>query len=53
MLAAILSWIGKIIAEVAKDVLKSPAKEIEITEVRGAVDLDPTPVSNLRDEYRV
>lgn len=57
MLASILAWIGKIIssvfAEVAKDVLKTPAKEIEVTEERGTIDVDPTPMSELRDDYRV
>jgi len=55
MWAGIFAWLGKIFAsvfaEVAKDVLKTPAKEIEVTEVRGDVDLPPTPVDELLADY--
>lgn len=55
MLQAILAWFGnvfaKVFAEVAKDVLKTPAKEIEVSEVRGDIDLPPTPVDELIADY--
>ena len=55
ILTAIFGWLGKIFAsvftEVLKDVLKTPAKEIEVTEVRGDVDLPPTPVDELLADY--
>jgi len=50
-----LAFIGKIFAsvfsEVLKDVLKTPAKEVEITSSRGEIDLPPTPVDELLTEY--
>jgi len=55
MLEIILAFVGKIFAsvfaEVAKDVLKTPAKEIEVTEVHGDIDLPPTPVDELLADY--
>jgi hypothetical protein len=57
MLEILLAFFGnmfaKIFSEVAKDVLKTPAKEIEITEVRGDVDIKPTPVDELITDYRL
>jgi len=55
MWSAVFAWFGKIFAsvfaEVAKDVLKTPAKEIEVTEVHGDIDLPPTPVDELLADY--
>lgn len=55
MLAAFLSWIGKIFAsigaEVIIDVLNTPAKELEVVEVRGDVDLPSTSANELLTEY--
>jgi hypothetical protein len=55
MLEILLAFFGnvfaKIFSEVAKDVLKTPAKEIEVTEVRGDVDVPPTPVDELLADY--
>lgn len=57
MLASILAWFSKIFAsvfaEVAKDVLKTPAKEIEVSEVHGDIDLPPTPADELLADYGV
>ena len=38
-------------ADVAKDVLKTPAKEIDVSSVRGNLDLLPSPVGNVLDDY--
>lgn len=57
MLASILAWIGQIISsvfsEVLKDVLKTPAKEIEVNEEHGQIDVSPTPMSELRNDYKL
>lgn len=55
MLTTVLAFLGKIfssiVSEVLKDVLKTPAKEVEITISRGEIDLPPTPVDDLLTEY--
>jgi len=38
-------------ADVAKDVLKTPAKEIDVSSVRGELNLLPVPVGNILNEY--
>ena len=43
--------LGGAFADVAKDVLKTPAKEIEIIDNRGDLDLLPTPVGNILNDY--
>jgi hypothetical protein len=53
VLAFLGSMFAKIFAEVLKDVLKTPAKEVEITEARGDVDIKPTPVDELITDYRL
>ena len=55
MIEIILAFIGKIFssvcAEVLKDVLKTPAKEISVEEVYGELQLPSTPVDELMSDY--
>ena len=53
MIEGLLAWLGtmfsKIFSEVIKDVLKTPAKEVEVTEIRGDVDLPLDANSTISD----
>lgn len=53
MIESILAFLGKIFAEVLKDVLKTPAQVVEVKEADGIIELPSTTVDELLSEYRL
>lgn len=52
VLSLILSFLGKILAEVLKDVLKTPAIETTVRNVEGPITTIPTPADVLSGKFK-
>jgi len=52
LLQALGSIVAKVLADVFKDILKTPAKEISIEDCQGKVDLPATPIDDLDNQYK-